>query len=314
MRLSTLPLALALAAAPLAADSPRPLPRPGSVAVAGPEGAPADPLAGLLTLPGRSVDVRYSGDSLDRAARLQSRLEALHGLWQPLTRRPLVLEGVAVTREDWERLQIARRVALRGDGSAAPWGLPVELGAGRFAVPARGDAESVAALVERFGRPLPDPGGEPLVGTREEAGSLIAGEVLLQVAAARRFVAVAGLEGDEPWIAAVLAHLAARYAWESVEPDRVLEVVALLDRLTLLHGGPRAHRLAGYRGALPEAQELWYEAQFVRGADAIWIVEGRRGTARRLERWAQRGKALERADLERAYPALLDWRSASFAP
>jgi len=311
VRLSTLSLALALAAAPLAAESPRPLPRPGSVAVAGPEGATADPLAGLLTLPGRSVDVRYSSDSLDRAARLQSRLEALHGLWQPLTRRPLIFEGVAVTRDDWQRLELAKRLA---PGRASDWGLPVELGAGRFVVPARGDAESVAALVARFGRPLPDPGGDPLVGTREEAGSLIAGEVLLQLGAARRFVAVAGLDGEEPWIAGVLAHLAARYAWESVEPDRVLEVVALLDRLILLHGGPRAHRLAAYRTGLPESQELWYEAQFVRGADALWIVEGRRGAARKLERWARRGKPIARADLERDYPALVAWQDASFAP
>ena len=148
----------------------------------------------------------------------------------------------------------------------------------------------------------------------EEAGSLVAGDVLLQLRAARRFASTARLRGEAPWIDALLAHLAARYAWESVEPDRVLEVVSLLDRGSLEQGGPRARPLDGYHEGLPPGADLWYEAQFVRGADAIWVEEGRRGTARALSKWSRRGRTITREELETKYPGLAAWTAAAFAP
>lgn len=303
------PTAIALAAAltlvTAASAQRRPLPPPGAIAppAAEAESGPDEAFDRLLTLPGRLVDVLYSGDALDRAARLQSRLEALHGLWQPLTRELLLWQGLAVQRETWERI-----------AGGAPWGVPKEIETNRFAVAAQGDPATVEAMVALFGRPLPDPGGDPLIGTREEAGSLVAGDVLLQLRVARRFAATARLRGEAPWIEGVAAHLAARYAWESVEPDRVLEVVALLDRASLALGGPRRHRLEAYRDGLPLELDLWYQAQFVRGADAIWVEEGRRGVARLLTKWSRRGRVPAHTELEKKYPELAAWATAAFAP
>jgi len=304
-RVAATALAGALTLAAGAAAQRQPLPPPGAIeAPAAETGESADAAFDrLLTLPGRLVDVLYSGDALDRAARLQSRLEALHGLWQPLTREPLLWQGLALQRDAWDRI-------ARG----APWGVPSEIESNRFAVAAQGDPATVAAMVGLFGRPLPDPGGDPLIGTREEAGSLVAGDVLLQLRVARRFASTARLRGEAPWIDAVLAHLAARYAWESVEPDRVLEVVSLLDRGSLEQGGLRSRPLDGYREGLPLDVDLWYQAQFVRGADAIWVEAGRRGTARALSKWSRRGHTVTRAELEKKYPGLVSWAATAFAP
>lgn len=296
---------LLLAAAPLFLAAGRePLPAPGAVASAASAdvAAPAG-LESLLVLPGTWVEVRYPPEALDRAARLQGRLEAVQQLWKPLTRAPLAWKGAAVDRARWREL-----------AAGWPWGLPVRIAGPTFLVPAHGDAESVATANWLLGGGPPDPGGDPLQGSRDEAGSLVVCDTLLQIEAARAFVSASGLAGDEPWVTGVLVHLAARYAWESAEPGRMLEVVALFDRMAAAHGGAAARRLADFRGGLPFDIDLWYQAQFVRGADAIWVEEGRRGTARRLDHWIGAGRPVRRAELEKKYPALLAWQRAAFAP
>ena len=306
MRRRRLCALLLLCAAPLLAAAGRqPLPPPGIAATA-PEAASGQVPGGLddlLVLPGTWVEVRYAPETLDRAARLQERLEALVQLWKPLTRAPLAWKGAAVDRARWGRL-----------APGWPWGLPVRIAGPTFVVPAQGDAETVATAAWLLGGAPPDPGGDPVLGSRGEAGSLVVCDLLLQVEAARAFVGANHLAGDEPWVTGVLVQLAARYAWESAEPGRMLEVVGLFDRMAAAHGGAAAGRLADYRGGLPFDTDLWYQAQFVRGADAIWVAEGRRGTGRRLSRWIDAGKPLRRADLEKKYPALLDWQRAAFAP
>ena len=297
---------LLLSLAPLLAGAGRePLPSPGAAAPAAATAGDAAiaGLDGLLVLPGTWVEVRYPPESLDRAARLQGRLEALQQLWKKLTPAPLAWRGAAVDRARWTQL-----------APGWPWGLPVRIAGPIFLVPAHGDAETVATASWLLGGALPNPGGDPAQGSRDEAGSLLVCDALLQIEAARAFVATSGLAGDEPWVTGVLVQLAARYAWEAAEPGRMLEIVGLFDRMAAAHGGPAAGRLGDYRGGLPFDTDLWYQAQFVRGADAIWVAEGRRGTARRLDRWIRAGKPVHRGDLEKKYPALRAWERAAFAP
>jgi hypothetical protein len=282
----------------------QPLPPPGRTA---PSPAPADeprplaPLEPLLELPGEYVEVRYVAETLDRAARFQARLETLHQLWQPMTPRPLDWRGATVTEEIWRRLDLGR-----------PWGVAARAADGTFVAPAYGDAGTVATVETLLGGPVPAADGMPFFGNAEEAGSLAVCDALLQLEAAHAFVDAAGLRGDEPWIQGLLAHLAARAAWQAVEPDRVLEIVGWLDRVAAAHGGPRAQPLAGYGAAQPFERGLWYEAQLVRGADVLWVEEGRRGSARRLGAWIRRGKPVTRAELEKRYPGLIAWRLAAF--
>lgn len=302
---TTCALALVLGNVHAAAAQRQPLPPPGQAA---PPAAVAEPaseaaLRNLLELPGSRVDMRYAADTLDRASRVQRRLETLHELWQPLAPAPLGWRAAAVTEETWNAL-----------GAGRPWGLPVRLGESLFVVPAHGDAGTVAAVERLLGGKVPVAEGLPVTGTPEEVGSLAVSDVLLQVEAARAFVATAGLAGDEPWIDGVLVQLAARLAWEAAEPGRTLEIVALFDRIAVVRGGPRAHRLADYQRTGDAERELWFQAQFVRGADAIWVEEGRFGTQRRLTRWISRRKPVTRAELEKRYPALGEWQRAAFAP
>jgi len=112
----------------------------------------------------------------------------------------------------------------------------------------------------------------------------------------------------------LVVHLALRYAWESLERSEVLARVALFDRIAAAQGGARARRLADFAPGLPAEIDLWYQAQFVRGADAIWIERGRLGAARLLDRWADKGRPVRRAELEKRFPALVDWQRTAFAP
>lgn len=300
-----LALLLAFAVAGAVAADRQPLPPPGAAQpTADVEGGGAlAELDGLLRLPGAWVDVHYPSDHLDRAARLQLRADALYKLLQSLTRQRMTWTAAAVGRSRWQRL-----------APDVPWGYPARLESTLFVVPAAGDAATVAATTALLGGPPPDPGGEPLAGTRAEAGSLLVVDMLLQLEAARAFADAARLAGDEPWIRELLVHLALRYAWESLEPSLVLERVALFDRIAAAQGGVRARRLADFAPGLPPEVDLWYQAQFVRGADVLWVDKGRYGVARLLDRWADRGKPVRRAELDKKFPALADWQRSAFAP
>jgi hypothetical protein len=302
----TLVLAAGAAFAAVAALAQRqPLPPAGDAAAsaAGAQGDVRAGLEGLLLLPGQWVDVHYPADHLDRAARLQLRLDALYETYQPLTRRRMTWSAAAVGRTRWQRLV-----------PEVPWGAAARLDETLFLVPAAGDDATVAAVSALLGGPPPDPGGEPLAGTRAEAGSLRVIDVLQQLEAARAYADAARLRGDEPWIRELLVHLALRYAWEIRERSQVLSHVALFDRIAAAHGGARARRLAEFAPGLPRETDLWFQAQFVRGADAIWVDKGRFGVARLLDRWSDSGKPVRRAELEKKFPALVDWQRAAFAP
>jgi len=303
---SSVLLGLLAAGTPQSTSAQRqPLPPPG--ATTGSETTmPANyrsELEGLLVIPGAWIEVYYPADHLDRGARLQLRGDLLHESWQALTRNPIVWTVAAVGRTRFQSL-----------APDVPWGYPARLGRTLFVVPAAGDDAIVAAMSALLGGPPPDPGGVPLSGTRAEAGALLVVDVLQQLEAARDFADVARFGGDEPWIRELIVHLALRYAWEKLEPSRVLEQVAIFDRIAAAQGGPRARRLADFAPGLPREADLWYQAQFVRGADAIWVDKGRYGVARLLDRWARSGKPVRRAELEKKFPALVDWQRTAFAP
>ena len=291
-----------LAAPPSSAQrEPLPPPAPPSAAAAGTAAAGPD-FSDLLSLTGPAVEVRYAPDALDRAARIQMQLVAVRHALARLTRAPLDWTGVLLDAHRWNAA-----------GLEMPWGLPERLGAGTFLLPAAGDDASVAMARRLVGAQLPKVEA-PLVGSEQQAASLVVADTLVELDLARAFVESARLSGDEPWVSGVLVALVARYSWEGTEPQRMLEIVGLFDRMAALRGGPRARRLADYRGGLPYDDDLWYQAQFVRGADAIWVAEGARGTAHLLKRLARDGVAARRSDLEKRYPALLDWEHAAFAP
>jgi len=260
-------------------------------------------LTHLLVLPGRATTVRYTPGALDRAARVQERAEQLAEVFYKIDQRPGPFDIWVLEREDW-----------RAAGLARAYGIPEGVGEGRFALPAQGDPEQVAAMTRLLGGPPPSSSWVPLRGTPEEAGALAVADEIFQVQAAQDFARRVGLAGDRPWVDGVLAQLVARIAFERFEPGRMIEIAATFDRFTARFGGQASRRADDYQEGLPLESELWYQAQFLRGADVIWVKEGEGGSIRYLYKLIQRGTPLPAAELERAYPGLVAWRATSFAP
>ncbi|MFN7942895.1 MAG: hypothetical protein U0X73_15000 [Thermoanaerobaculia bacterium] len=259
-------------------------------------------IPGLLDLHGE-VPARYTPGALDRAANVQERLQVLLLALASVARRPAPLELLVLSPEDWT-----------AGGFSRPYGLPETRGAAVIAVAAWGDASTVALAKELLGEPLPALGGSPLRGTEDEAASLVFSDALVEVEAARRFLALEGATWSEPWIGEVLAHLAARVGFEHGEAGRMPAIATLFDRAGARHAGPAAHHLEDWRAGLPLAEDLWYQALFLRGADLLFVRAGDRGSRRFLVRHLKEGRPFTRGDLEELAPALAAWRTSSFAP
>lgn len=309
MRLRS-PLSLALVAglAALACAERAPLPPRGAAAAARAEAVTVIRPAGLarleslLVLPGDAVTIRYTPGTLDRAAHVQRRLETLAELFALLSKRPQTLEAWVLAREDWEAAALERA-----------YGLPLQVGPAAFAIPGWGDDAQVGAIESLLGEPAPELDGVPLRGTAREGGALQVADAILQIEASRDFAERAGLRGDAPWVDGLLAQWVARLAFERFEPGRMPQIARLFDAFAMTQGGPRALRLEDFVAGLPLAIDLWYQAQFLRGADQIWVEKGERASSRWLYRRIERQREVTAAELEQEFPGLVEWRRASFA-
>jgi hypothetical protein len=292
-----------------AARAPLPPPTAAPPAAAGqPEEPPPPPprlaaLEGLLTLRGYATAFHYVPGTLDRAAHTQSRLEALAETFFKVGRQPPMIEVWVLDRETWE-----------GAGLERPYGLPQVVGPAAYAIPGWGDEGTVAAVEELLGGPVDPLRDVPLRGTAEEGGALAVADALLQIDASLDLMLSTGLEVEQPWLLGLLSQLLARLTFERFEPGRMPEIAALFDAMAAAHGGPQAHRLEDYRIDLPLEEDVWYQAQLLRGADVIWVKEGGTASSRWLYWLLDRGKPVPRAEVEKRFKGLAEWERASFAP
>ncbi len=139
-------------------------------------------------------------------------------------------------------------------------------------------------------------------------------DALLQVEASLDLMLSTGLEVEQPWLLGLLSQLLARLTFERFEPGRMPEIAALFDAMAAAHGGAQAHRLEDYRFDLPLEEDVWYQAQLLRGADVIWVKEGGTASSRWLYWLLDRGKPVPRAEVEKRFKGLAEWERASFAP
>jgi hypothetical protein len=281
-----------------------PLPPPGAPPPqpAAPEAEPLSEFADLLLLPGRRTMIRYSPDTLDRATQMQRRLEAIAETLEKVQGGPLLLSGLVIDREAWTKLR-----------PGGPYGLPARTGTLVFAIAAEPDPESVRIVRGLTGGWLPPLGGEPLRGTADEASSLAVADALLELDVASAFLDSHGVRGSEPWVEALLAQLVARVAWQVSDPGNVPAIADLYDRMAAAAPGPRPASLADYRRGLPRERDLAWQSTFLRGADAIWVDKGDYGCRRWLKKIVRIGAPVARAELEKEFPALVEWERASFA-
>ncbi len=250
----------------------------------------------LLELPSDRVPVRYFAGTLDRATRVQWRLDPSLLRFERLTRRPQAVRITVLDRERWEQLALSE-----------PYGLPVRLEPGHFLVAGPSDTELVQRIEELLGGSVPLLEGEPLVGTREGAGALAISDLLLLFDVCQDFVLRAGLTSGDPVGSALLGHWLARLALEEEAPLRAVEVAKWLDRLALVSLNGELTPLEAYRPNLRWRERLRFEARFFRGADLLWVEEGNRGTERRFYRWFERGQRVQLKDLQKRYPRLREW-------
>lgn len=290
--LSCLVLALAVAAAPAAAQFPAKVPGMGSIDL---------PL--LLDLPGDFAFVRYTPGSLDRSAAVQARFELFAQEFAKTGYAASTLVLYVLTREDW-----------KAAGLRLPYGMPERLDLDAIAVPAFADAAVVKTYREWLGGELPMPQGQPILITPEESAVLAVVDLLTQVEASRMLVRRAGLGGDAPWIEPLLVHLATRLAWDKFEPGRIRMIAEVFDRLAMNDHAPGGHRLADWKDDLPFAERCWFDARFLRGADVLVTESSQRTLWKRVERAHAGKKPLTVAWLLKEYPGLSEWMAASFAP
>ncbi len=244
-------------------------------------------LAQLLLLADDACDVRYVPGTLDRAAHVETWLRGLATETAHRTRHPARLVGLVLGHEEWQQARLP-----------CPYGIPCRAGTRVVALPAAGDATTVALWQGVLGA-LPPLSGTPLMGTAEEAASLAPADALALSVTARDLVTAAGFAGDEPWIVDLLAQAMSLDAAQQMGPGRAADVTGFWDTL---------HRRDGPQGVAtsdPLALELRRQARLFFAAQALLGSEGRLPvrTLRKLQE--KGGGVLRGADLRATWPAAL---------
>jgi hypothetical protein len=262
-------------------------------------GSERDALWSLLLLPGRHISVRYTPGSLDRASRVQQRLEPLAqeiGSWSGGS-TPLAV--FVISREEWEQI-----------GIGLPYGFPARLPGRLLALAAWGDDGTVDLWQGLLGGALPESEPGFATGSPSALASLEVCDLLGSVEATRMVLEKAGLSGGELWVTEILTHtayLAARWQGNPRRgPDDDVR------RATASRAGG-ALPLSAYGEGLSMEDWLWFQSAFHRGARELLERRGPR-VARALLRTAQKGDGrLRAAELLDRYPEVGDWRRNTFA-
>jgi len=290
--LAVLPLAAALGAATLHAQPPgdRPLTLSG-----GTNPATSAAQAQLLTLPGELVPVRYSPGSLDRAARVQERLQVLALDFQRWHADVEGLHGVVLEPDDWAAAGLGR-----------PYGLPARADPDGVALPAWGNDASVRLWRRLYGGALPVGTDEPLRGTAEELTSLGMADVFGQVEFAR-LAALRAAPRADAWARELLAHVLALAAFQVHEAERQNEIADLYSRLATHVAVAAAPKPVDFKDGLGLDEWLATQPAFFRGATIVIAKDGP-GAAKRLLKACRKnaGERLMSSLLERD-PTLGAW-------
>ena len=262
----------------------------------------------LLDLPGDLVPVRYTPGALDRAAAVQKRFELLAGEFSRIGFKASAMVVYVLSPEDWTAAGLRR-----------PYGDPEALATDALVLPAWSDDALIARVRGWLGGEIPLSRGLPILATREEAGALGISDLLAQIEGSRLLIRRARLNGDRPWIAAVMTHLVARLTWDRFEPGRMPEIAALVDAIAVNavrdgHAGkPAGHALTDWDEKLPIPERAYFEARFLRAADLIVTSRGTRAARKILSKAISGTEPLNWAKLVEEVPALAGWLEQSFA-
>lgn len=254
----------------------------------------------LVNLPGDFATVRYTPFSLDRAARLQSRLELALRSWERWTGHKVAVTAFVLTREEWER-----------SGYTVEYGVPVRVGRAAIAAPALGDDGTVALWSDVLEGMLPQVQGAPMRGSPQHASTMVLADIVAQLLAAEIVVDEAGLAGNENWVRGLTTHVASLDFVRRKEGARLPDLDAMY-RLIIQRRGEKIMSSRDYQPGLDLGDWLYFQAYFHFGAQAIISKEGK-GSLKKLRKLGKKDGGVLQADrLLRHYTDLNDWYHASF--
>jgi hypothetical protein len=263
--------------------------------------APPHPSERLLAYRGIETAVRYVPGALDRAVHVAKRLDLLVGELEKPLGVVFPLTAVVLSRDEWDRRGLNRS-----------YGLPEPLSVGSIAVPAAGDAGTVEEWRKWLGTDLPDIGGVPMVGTAQDASSLMLSDVVLQVEACELLFDRTPAGKSEPWIRGLLSHIAALSLWSQFEPSRMAEIEMVWTRI---------------RGQIPALLELdeidrpepaplqmerwlWAESHLFEGALLAHAAGGGKAFNKLVKTMHKDAKPPTREEMIALYPPLAGWLEA----
>ncbi|MEM9293973.1 MAG: hypothetical protein AAGD01_20000 [Acidobacteriota bacterium] len=260
----------------------------------------------LPAITGEWVMVRYAPGSLDRAARLHTRLDQLYEYLDRYADVNSTATVYVLSEEHWEN---------RDPGQ--PYGFPVRLSGNAAAVPAWGSP----ATVELWSRLLGTvPSNQDFLarGSESEAGSLVLADSFLALDLCRLHIESLGMfrGPDAQWLAEVATHIACLSARRSgqgpllIEPAMLLSVVPGLEPPT--RPGRDGLALDSYGPGVAMPTWLWYQAQAAVAADLVFQTHERRGWKRMVRAWEKKKAPLTWNDVASLTPTLVAWRRGEY--
>lgn len=244
-------------------------------------------LAQLLLLSDDASEVLYVPGTLDRAAHVELWLRSLAVGAARRTRHPARVVGVVLGRDEWQQARLP-----------CPYGVPCRAGVRALALPAAGDAGTVALWQGLIGT-LPQLGGTPLMGTADEAASLAPADAFASLIASRDLVTAAGFAGDEPWIVDLLAHAVSLDAAQQSRTGREADLDGFWAGVRRRYGPQGIEPADALAAELRRQAKIYFAAQTLLGGEGKVPV-------RALHKLQEKGGGrLRAADLRAAWPNAL---------
>ena len=253
-----------------------------------------------LTLPGDFATMQYSLGQLDRAARLQFRLEPQMRAYRRWLDLELDITAHVLTRSHWNEARIDM-----------PYGVPVRVGRAGLAAPAESD-EAVGRLWAGLDVTLPNATSPSLRGLGQQGPTVVMADFLSQLLTAEIVVdQIPGLAGNKHWVRGLVTHLALVSYFARIEEESLRDLDLFF---TQVLAQPHDRLAASdYHPDVQLGDWLWFQAHFYQGAKLLVDDEGRDALKKMLKLRKRNGGLLTDAALLGKYKGLSAWYHESFA-
>lgn len=254
----------------------------------------------LLTLPGDRVQIQYTPGSLDRAARLQTRLNLVTRTFSRKADHDLNVVVFMLSREEWEQARYP-----------VAYGMPVRVGTQGLAVPAAGDDGTVALWKGLLQGALPQVHGLPLRGTPAQASTMVMADLMSHLLVSEILVDTAGLTGDAPWVRGLMTHTSFLYGIRQHDPGRTVDLDVMYRRLAQASEN-RPWSARDYGPELVLEDWMWFQSALHFGAQKILDEEGK-GALKKLKKLGRKDEGLAGDALLLRYEDLNEWFQSTFS-